>query len=95
MSRRVNKGDGQLGEQALEPVPNVAQRGQVTGELNERRMHGQEGTDGHLARQPLLGVIVQTAVPIMTHATTGAGFRCTSTLLPAAIRTASSQATPC
>ena len=35
------------------------------------------------------------AVPVITRATTGAGFRCTSTLLPAAIRTASSQATPC
>ena len=37
----------------------------------------------------------KTAVPVITRATTGAGFRCTSTLLPAAIRTASSQATPC
>ena len=35
------------------------------------------------------------AVPVITRATTGAGLRCTSTLLPAAIRTASSQATPC
>ena len=37
----------------------------------------------------------RTAVPVITRATTGAGFRCTRTLLPPAIRTASSQATPC
>src|SRR3954470_2720471 len=37
----------------------------------------------------------KTAVPVITRATTGAGLRCTTTLLPAAIRTASSQATPC
>ena len=37
----------------------------------------------------------KTAVPVITRATTGAGFRWTSALLPAAIRTASSQATPC
>ena len=104
----------QLGEQALEPVPNLAQRGQVTREVGERRMQspqrttefpwlrrrsllvvwdelpqrhpqpvllvrprrqdvarrndqvgplGQEGTDGYLARQPLLGVIVQDRRP--------------------------------
>ena len=104
----------QLGEQALEPVPNLAERGQVTREVGERRMQspqrtaefpwlrrrsllvvwdelpqrhpqpvllvrprrqdvarrndqvgplGQEGPDGHLARQPLLGVIVQDRRP--------------------------------
>jgi hypothetical protein len=36
----------------------------------------------------------KTAVPVITRATTGAGFRCTSTLLPAAICAASSQTTP-
>ena len=36
----------------------------------------------------------KTAVPVITRATTGAGLRCTRTLLPAARRTASSQATP-
>ena len=35
------------------------------------------------------------AVPVITRATTGAGFRCTRPLPPAAISTASSQATPC
>ena len=34
----------------------------------------------------------KTAVPVITRATTGAGFRWTRTLLPAAIGTASSQA---
>ena len=104
----------QVGQQALEPVSNLAQRGQVTREVGERRMQspqratefpwlrrrsllvvwdepphghpqpvvlvwprrqevgrrndqvgplGQEGTDGYLARQPLLDVIVQDRRP--------------------------------
>ena len=34
----------QLGEQALEPVPNFAQRGQVTREVGERRMQSPQRT---------------------------------------------------
>jgi hypothetical protein len=100
----------QLGEQALQPVPNLAHRGQVSREAGERRVQfaqrtaelpwlrrrslrvvcdelphrhpqpvllvrrwrqdvagrndqvgpvGQEGADGYVAREPLLGVVVQ------------------------------------
>ena len=51
---------------------------------------GHEGPDGQLARQPLLDVIVQDRRAGHHPRHNRAGFRCTSTLLPAAIGTASS-----